>query len=131
MIEYYQNNKEKMNKYTKQYLLDNPEYIQNWREDNKNELKKYNKQYKKNNPGKVALNRIKNKTNRNLRVPKWLSKEEKKQIELFYDNCPEGYVVDHIIPLQGKEVSGLHRINNLQYLTELENSKKLNHYPIN
>jgi hypothetical protein len=37
-------------------------------------------------------------------------------IKEFYSKCPIGYEVDHIIPLNGKNVSGLHTITNLQYL---------------
>jgi len=56
-------------------------------------------------------------------MPKWVNKKE---IEEVYYNCPDGFHVDHIIPLKGKEVSGLHVPWNLQYLTPSENSIKSN-----
>ena len=46
-----------------------------------------------------------------------------KELQEFYLNCPEGYEVDHIIPVSK---GGLHCIENLQYLTISENRKKSN-----
>jgi hypothetical protein len=64
------------------------------------------------------------------RIPKWINEEEKNKIKLFYFNRPNGYEVDHIIPLCGKNVSGLHTFNNLQYLTSEENRSKNNKFEI-
>ena len=57
------------------------------------------------------------------RTPKWA---DLTAIRKFYNECPEGYHVDHIIPLKGKEVSGLHILSNLQYLSAKENLLKSN-----
>lgn len=48
------------------------------------------------------------------------------KIEEIYINCPEGYQVDHIIPLQSRYVCGLHTEDNLQYLTIEDNRRKSN-----
>jgi hypothetical protein len=69
------------------------------------------------------------------RIPKWVDREEKKRIRsmyLFRDLlnflCKDKYEVDHIIPLNGKTVSGLHVYSNLQILLEKDNRSKLNTY---
>ena len=59
-------------------------------------------------------------------IPKWLTKEQRAEMQQFYINCPEGYEVDHIIPLRGKNVCGFHVPSNLQYLPISENRKKSN-----
>lgn len=51
-----------------------------------------------------------------------------KAVESFYLACPEGYEVDHIIPLNSPTVQGLPCIANLQYLTPEDNRKKSNKY---
>lgn len=48
---------------------------------------------------------------------------DRKAIKEFYDNCPSGYEVDHIIPISK---GGLHVLQNLQYLTVEENRRKSN-----
>jgi len=59
------------------------------------------------------------------RIMPWTNLEK---ISAFYSNCPVGYHVDHIVPLQNTNVSGLHVLDNLQYLTALENIQKSNKF---
>lgn len=74
----------------------------------------YYKAYLQNRKGRVRL-----------ATPKWADIES---IVEFYRNCPKGYHVDHIIPINGKNVSGLHVLSNLQYLPALENMSKGNSF---
>ena len=62
------------------------------------------------------------------RIPVWMTKDELNMMRLFYVKCPEGFDVDHIVPLQGRNVSGLHVLSNLQYLTKEENGRKANKF---
>lgn len=48
---------------------------------------------------------------------------DKEAIKQIYLNCPEGYEVDHIIPLSR---GGLHHQDNLQYLLKEDNRRKGN-----
>lgn len=56
-------------------------------------------------------------------TPSWADLQALRE---FYFHCPEGYHVDHVIPLNGKYVSGLHIVSNLQYLPALDNLRKSN-----
>ncbi len=58
-------------------------------------------------------------------TPKWA---DLKAIRQFYFECPEGYHVDHVIPMNGKLVSGLHILSNLQYLLAADNLHKGNKF---
>lgn len=119
---------------------ENPERKSKWYEENKTEVQEYNENYRKENSDKVKelsknwkLNNREHATHmENLRrakklnaTPLWADLEKIKEI---YLNCPKSMSVDHIIPLQGKLVCGLHVENNLQYLSRKENSSKNNNY---
>jgi hypothetical protein len=60
------------------------------------------------------------------RTPKWLSESQKQELVDIYTFRHPDYHVDHIIPLQGKDVCGLHVPWNLQYLRIEDNLKKGN-----
>lgn len=69
--------------------------------------------------GRTRKKRIKRAT------PPWA---DIKAIRKFYAECPDGFHVDHIIPLINKKVCGLHTIENLQYLPAKENLQKRNKF---
>lgn len=68
---------------------------------------------------------LRDKRIKEFQTPSWA---DVGAISCFYKNRPEGYHVDHIIPLNGELVSGLHVENNLQYLPAKENLSKSNKY---
>lgn len=86
--------------------------------------------WKKNNPHKAKINNAKYYTRLYQAMPTWLTSEQLRDIEEIYRNCPSGYHVDHIVPLKGKNVSGLHVSWNLQYLLAADNMKKGNKFDV-
>jgi|ERR1700676_518901 len=104
------------------YAKINPEKIKianiKWVKSNPKKVAAKQARWSRANPEKRSAYEAKRRAAKNRRVPKWADLEA---IRLFYINCPTGYEVDHIFPLQGKTVSGLHTLDNLQYLTPSKN----------
>ncbi|MGH7974759.1 MAG: hypothetical protein ACREBR_04490 [bacterium] len=107
---YYKNNKEKIRNKCKKY-----------NDTHRKELNEYTVQYRKDHPALIRALNLKAATNRNLRIVAWTDWDNIKE---FNENMPKGMTEDHIIPLQGKLVSGLHVSWNLQSLTLHDNKKK-------
>ena len=108
-----------------------------WAESNPEVVKKKAKKYRQSPHGNLYY-RVKDAKRRASKLnatPEWLTKEHHEQIKLVYAHAKEcelltgdKYHVDHIIPLQGKNVSGLHVPWNLQVLPADINIKKSNSY---
>jgi hypothetical protein len=106
-----------------------------WRNANPDKQKKIAQRSLKNNRGKFNARIAKRKTDKVLRTPKWLTKEQLLEIQQFYIEAKElswlsesPLEVDHIVPLRGKNVSGLHVPWNLQILPKSLNAKKGNNF---
>lgn len=62
-------------------------------------------------------------------TPLWLTKEQIKEMRAIYASAPAGYDVDHIVPIAGKSVCGLHVPWNLQLLPAKTNRIKSAKFP--
>lgn len=102
-----------------------------YKEKNKTTVAKRSYGWKQANWGKVIANVGKRRSARLTRTPNWA---DLTAIEAVYEQCAQmnavhgkrSYHVDHIIPLQGEDVSGLNVHTNLQILTGPENLRKSN-----
>lgn len=128
--EWYRKNKEKRNTKSNEYYQNNKDKLRvchkKWHEDNKDHFNLYKKEYISKNKGRVSSYWAKRRAKKLKATPAWLSKEQLEEIAKIYETRPEGYHVDHIIPLQGENVCGLHVPWNLQHLIAAENCKKNN-----
>ena len=83
------------------------------------------KKSRKNNLAMDAMKSARRRARTKQREPSW---NDQLVMRMIYEDCPEGCEVDHIVPMYGENVSGLHVHYNLQYLTKEENCRKGNTY---
>lgn len=125
-------NKNHMIEYRRKYRDENKEHIKTklseWRANNKESLKTRLKQWHSDNPSLRNSITAKRRAAKMKRTPTWA---DLKEIKKWYEMAREQNLqVDHIVPLQGKLVSGLHVAGNLQLLSRHENCKKHNYYKV-
>lgn len=112
-------------------------YGKAYREANPDKIAASSKAWRKANPGKVNAYTAKRRAAKLRRTVTWANLDRIKEIYAECEEinvaaklagCTEVFVVDHIIPLQGANVSGLHIESNLQIITQSENSSKANKF---
>lgn len=91
--------------------------------------------YNKSKPEVRAFHSAKRRASQKQATPSWLTEEHYSQIKGMYDLAREceiltgdKYHVDHIVPLAGEAISGLHVPWNLQVLPAEINIAKSNSY---
>jgi hypothetical protein len=139
--EWYERNKELTKERARAWHLSNPEKVSekniSYKSKNKEKVTQYNKQWWSENKDKRASYEGKRRAAQLQRTPKWLTESDLRMIEAKYSLAAmltreTGIIhhVDHIIPLQGKKVSGLHVFSNLRVIPGTDNVKKSNSYQI-
>jgi hypothetical protein len=143
---YRQNNKEKIYVKNKEYQKINEEKIKQknavrrkiYYVKNIEKIKERYKNWVTNNREKKLALIAKRKAAQIQRTPWWITAEDWLAIQNFYAEAKRLEVqtgvkhhVDHIIPLQGKLVSGLHVPNNLCVISAKDNQRKSNNYQPN
>ena len=132
----YEKNKEHVKATAKAWRLANKEKVaaasKAWYAANKEKVKADWRAWYEANPGKVAEHTVKRRAAKLHRTVSWSNKkliaQVYKQAKELTIETGEPYHVDHIIPLQGKLVSGLHVETNLQVIPATDNLTKSNKF---
>ena len=103
--------------------------------DKADERKERQKRYRREKAHVVNKINMDRYTRKIKAKPAWLTKDQEKEILFYYSLAREVssingemYHVDHIVPLNGKNVCGLHVPWNLQVLPSSENLRKSNNF---
>jgi hypothetical protein len=117
-------NRERLRDYDKKYYK---------REDRQEYMKEYLSKHQKENKGYWNAKNAKHRATKLQQTPPWLTEDQLWLINEIYDLAAlrtevtgVEHHVDHVVPLQGNTVSGLHLPWNLQVLTAYENLSKSN-----
>jgi hypothetical protein len=117
--------------------IEHREYSRQWHLKNKARNNAQKAEYRKNNLHKHAAKEMRRRLAKTNQTPSWLGVDELWMIEQAYELAALrtkmlgiAFEVDHIIPLQGKLVSGLHVPENLQVISATENRSKYNRFEV-
>lgn len=130
-------NAEKLKEYAKNHYQENKEkYLEKatiWQTENKDKRKQILSKYKRENRAKHTADTAKYRADKDKRTPNWLTEFDHIHIKALYQLAAmrtreSGFPwhVDHVIPLRGKNVSGLHTPANMRVIPGEENERKNN-----
>lgn len=136
--EFYQNNKEYFEQHNREYYQSKKEEIletnRKYHKINRVIILERKRKWGQENPDKVAANAAWKRAMKLQRTPPW---SDKSLIEPFYTLARKltketgiEYHVDHILPLQGELISGLHIHTNLRVIPAFENLSKHNKFSV-
>ena len=137
--EWYERNKELTKERARSWALANPEQTTarkaKWRQENSKTHNAYNRKWFAENKDKRSSYQAKRKATILQRTPSWDPDAHliiaKYQLAAMLSKASGiEHHVDHIIPLQGKKVSGLHVFSNLRVIPGSDNVKKSNKFLI-
>ena len=134
---YREANKEAETARLKKYALENKEKVnlakRKWHKVNKEAQYALTSEWRKNNRARYNYLHAQRRAMKISATPKWLTDEDHVLMSDYYQMAkdletvfPWKQHVDHIIPLKGKLVCGLHVPNNLQILSAWQNQIKNN-----
>jgi hypothetical protein len=137
--DYVKNNPEKVNKRYNSWVKRNYERkIANnkaWNERHWDRYLAISRNWKRRNQPQVKAIAARRRAAEIERMPNWLSDDDQWIISEVYDLALQrsaltgvSWHVDHVVPLQGKNVSGLHVPWNLQVILASENLRKGNRF---
>lgn len=128
-------NKAKVSEYNRQWREKNPGAQRQWREQNWGDGKsrEWEARWRKANRAKLNAYSMGRYAAKTKQTPSWLTREQRQEIVAWYEASALltritgiKHQVDHIVPLRGATVSGLHVPWNLQVLRAADNLKKSN-----
>ena len=120
--------KDKAIKSTEAYKQARRDYMKTHRELNLEQYQERNRLYYNQNKHKFFANNAKRRAVVKQATPTWADMDD--IFNVYLEAQYFGYHVDHIIPLRGKTVCGLHVWENLQLLPPTENLRKGNRLAI-
>lgn len=107
-------------------------FMAEWRARNADKIKEYQRMYRQKTKAERCAAQMERHARKLSATPPWADRDA---VKGMYELCGLFRAtgldlhVDHIFPLQGKTVCGLHVAENMQLLTRWENSRKKNRMP--